>query len=82
MGPVDREFYAWEKKTFGDGPIPEYKILKKMFAEHLVKTKTKTQIWKMLCGPATGPCRCKCLCGPGIAWNMLQNNNGGTEHDS
>lgn len=71
MGPVDRLYYEWVKKTFGNGPTPEWAVLKEMFAEHLVKTKTKKQIWRMLCGPATGPCTCNCICAAGIAWNTV-----------
>lgn len=72
MGPVDKIYFAWEKKQYGNGPFPEYKILKVEFAEYLYRTRTKSQIWKMLCGPATGPCeKCRCLCAPGIAWNRL-----------
>ena len=71
MTAIDREYFTWEKETFGDNPIPEWKICKQLYAEHLMKVKTKSQIWKMLCGPATGPCHCKCMCAAGLAWNML-----------
>ena len=71
MSDIDREYFMWEKITFGNGVIPEWKVCKQMYAEHLIKVKTKSQIWKMLCGPAKGPCLCKCPCAAGIAWSML-----------
>lgn len=71
MGLVDRLCREWEKETFGDGPLPEWRVEKQMFAEYLAENKTKRQVWRMLCGPATGPCKCKCLCAPGIAWNKI-----------
>lgn len=71
MTEIDRELFAWEKATFGNGPKPEWRVQKEMYAEHLAATKTKTQIWKMLCGAATGPCHCKCPCPQGLAWNKL-----------
>lgn len=71
MGPVDKLFLEWERETFGDGPLPEWPIQKQMFAEYLAENKTKRQVWKMLCGEATGPCSCNCLCPAGIAWNMI-----------
>ena len=71
MTESDREFFKWEKETFGKGPFPEWEEIKNLYAEHLLATKTKTQIWKMLCGPADRPCSCKCLCMAGIAWNRI-----------
>ena len=69
---IDVEHDKWHKKMFGDGSVePEWKEQKKMFAEHLVATKPKSWIWKQLCGPATGPCRCNCMCSAGIAWNAI-----------
>lgn len=71
MTEEDRAFFQWERKIFGSNPIPEWGVVKAMYAEHLLATKTKTQIWKMLCGPSKGPCHCNCLCAPGLAWNAL-----------
>lgn len=71
MTAIDKEYCAWEKKTFGNGALPQWKEIKVLYAEYLATTKTKSQIWKMLCGPATGPCHCNCLCPAGIAWNTL-----------
>lgn len=71
MTQIDKELFTWEEKTFGNGTLPEWKVRKILYAEYLVATKTKRQIWKMLCGPATGPCHCNCLCPAGIAWNKV-----------
>ena len=69
MTEIDKEFFAWCTKSFGSGPLPSN--WKTLYADHLLNTKTKTQIWKMLCGPAKKSCLCKCPCAAGIAWNKL-----------
>ena len=72
MGAVDVEYDKWHKKMYGSWKNgPEWPERKKLFAEHLLATKPKSWIWNQLCGPATGPCRCKCMCPAGIAWNAL-----------
>lgn len=69
MTTIDREFFEWYDKTFGKDPLPNN--WKQLYAEHLLATKTKSQIWKMLCGPAKKSCICKCPCAAGIAWNVI-----------
>lgn len=71
-GLVDEEYDKWDKEMYGSGANgPAWPERKKLFAEHLLATKSKSWIWGTLCGPATGPCRCNCMCPSGIAWNAL-----------
>ena len=72
MTEIDREFFAWQKERFPSTPLPAN--WKDLYANHLLQTKTKTQIWKMLCGPAKKSCLCKCPCPAGIAWDRLLSN--------
>ena len=69
MTEIDKEFFAWNTRNFGDSDLPPN--WKELYAEYLLKNKTKTQIWKMLCGPAKKSCLCKCPCAAGIAWDRL-----------
>lgn len=69
MTENDKEFFEWRKANFGDAELPD--DWKNKYADHLLKAKTKSQIWRMLCGPAKGSCLCKCPCPQGIAWDRL-----------
>jgi len=75
MTEIDKAFSLWRTTTFGNAPLPNN--WKTLYAEHLLNTKSKTQIWKMLCGPATKSCLCKCPCPAGIAWDQLLSKGSG-----
>ena len=71
VAKIDRMLREWEKEKFPDGNIPPWSVVKVMWAEHLAATQPKSWIWSQLCGPATGPCHCNCMCPAGIAWNAI-----------
>lgn len=67
----DNAFFKWMAKTYPEPEKVSWPKIKADYADYLVGHKTKRQIWNMLCGPRTGPCKCECICMPGMAWNKI-----------